>query len=247
MSWIIFLCWIHRRYRKTGPSVSPFSWTLNPIISGLWRNIFIVLPLCTSRCITAWMKGKFGLLPPTQWTARLYWGFLSYPRAVSQAIFKPYHVTWWGFADDSPGVSWLQLLLEYVCLLNHLPAGRAVQLFLSYPLCELCMSGREKREDTWKSGLQTWDNKGMEREYKILNFFFPFFLSRPGSQTSCHLVLPLGCGITLHPKHCLLFSCSLLLAQTDLDVALSLCTKDQYWALGQDFQSKLMIMNVLIW
>lgn len=46
--------------------------------------------------------------------------------AVTQAITKPYLVTWWGFADKSTDVNQLRLLLAYIYLFNHLPAGSAV-------------------------------------------------------------------------------------------------------------------------
>lgn len=188
------------------------------------------------------MKGRFGHLPPTQWTVRLYWGFLSCPRAVTQAITKPYHVTWWGFADDSTGVGWLQFLMEYICLLNHLPAGCAVISLLPTLWAACVRQGEERRH----LEVLFADNKGMEREDKTLNFFFPFFFPalavRPHTTWFCHWDMELHFSQSI-------FSCSPAVTDTttDLDVALSFCTRYQYWALGQDFQSQLMIMSVLIW
>lgn len=132
------------------------------------------------------MKGRFGHLPPTQWTVRLYWGFLSCPRTVTQAITKPYCVIWWGFADDSTGVSWLQLLMEYICLLNHLPAGCAVISLLPTLWAACVRQGEERRH----LEVLFADSKGMEREDKTLHFFFPFFFPalavRPHITWFCH-------------------------------------------------------------
>lgn len=145
-----FLCWVQRRYRKTGPSDCPFSWSLNPIISGLWWYIFIVLLLCTPRCVTAWMKGKSGHLPPTQImlrVVRLCWGLLSWPRTVTQAMTKPYHVTCWGLLMIA------QVWLDYsnfwstsACSIIFLQAV----LFSYFPPTHLvsCVYGAGRRDKT---------------------------------------------------------------------------------------------------
>ena len=142
-----------------------------------------------------------------------YCRLMSCHEIVTQAITKPYHVTWWGFADENTDVNWLHLLLEYIYLLNHLPAGCAVHLFPSHPPCELCVLGGEQWEETWKSYLQTWDNKAMEREYKIFSFFPPFFsqLVKGWQSDLTPLSSAAGAGHHALPKHCLLFSHSLSL------------------------------------
>lgn len=161
-----------------------------------------------------------------------YCRLMSYLEAVTEAITKPYHVTWWVFADESVSVNWLQLLLEYIYLLNHLPAGSVVHLFPSHSPCELCV--KSSRKKTWMSYLQTWNNRAMEGEYKIFSFFLPFFFwahkglaVRPYTlqlcQWSCFTqitVLLLFVTTTTREHNVLLF----------------FCTRDRWRALGQDFQ-----------
>lgn len=129
------------------------------------------------------------------------------------------------------------------CLIIFLQAV----LFTYFPPTHLvscvCQAGR--REKTPGSFICRQQGYGKRRQDS--KFLLSIFFSSPGSQTSHHLILPLGHGIALQPKHCLLFSCSVTDTTTDVDVALSFCTRYQYWALGQDFQRQLMIMSVLIW
>ena len=225
----------------------PSSWTLAPVISGLWRDISVeqrfrtqfktvlCLPFLHQNPQTICLGTEFlnllarrllsilqfcycahldvpqlwrdenlgtclllnGLLDDTSWLLQP----VTCCEAVTQAITKPYHVSWWGFADGSTDMNWLHLLLEYIYLLKSLPAGCAVHLFPSNPPCKLCVLRGEQQEETWKCYLQTWDNKAMDRECKIVSFFPVFFFLaherwavRPYTAQLCH------------PKHSLLFS-----------------------------------------
>lgn len=93
--------------------------------------------------------------------------------AVTEAITKPFHVTWRAFADETVDVNWLRLLLEYVYLFNHLPAGCAVHLFPSYLPRELCVLGREQQEESWKPYLETWESYEKRKQiYQFLSYIF---------------------------------------------------------------------------
>lgn len=80
-------------------------------------------------------------------------------------------------------------------------------LFSYFPpthlVSRVCQAGR--REKTPGSFICRQQGYGKRRQDS--KFLLSIFFSSPGSQTSHHLILPLGHGIALQPKHCLLFSC----------------------------------------
>lgn len=196
------------------------------------KNLFSILEFCYCAHLDvsqpAWDEnlGSYlllnGLLVDTGWLLwanKLQWD-------CKQAITKLYHVTWKGFSDES-----MNCWSICICL-NNCP--QAV-LFIYFPPAHLvngvCWAGSSgKRPRSLICRLEII--KLWKKNTKLLNSFLCFLLSlwRAGSQTTHSSALPPKALSPLLPP----FAST---TTTDHNVVLSFCSRDQWRALSQDFQS----------